>query len=287
MGTVRNAIQRYEVVLIGTLAASSAKTYMSRLRFAADRLPDSLSAVQLWHLEAVVATYRETRQPNTVALFVTVVKSFFAWCVDVELLKKDPALRLKAPKRTKWQPRALSAAAIDALLESIHTTTDSQDWRQVRNETIVRVMLFAGLRRAEVVQLMWEDVDMPGRALHVTGKAGKRRVLPLHSSLLRYFQALQQFGCVSGAIFSPHRGSELPLHPYTVNIVFQRWIVQRLGVAITPHQLRHSFATRLIERGASLDEVRDLLGHESLATTQVYVATSPERLRAAIERLTE
>lgn len=197
MGTVRNAIQRYEVVLIGTLAASSAKTYMSRLRFAADRLPDSLSAVQLWHLEAVVATYRETRQPNTVALFVTVVKSFFAWCVDVELLKKDPALRLKAPKRTKWQPRALSAAAIDALLESIHTTTDSQDWRQVRNETIVRVMLFAGLRRAEVVQLMW------------------------------------------------------------------------------------------IERGASLDEVRDLLGHESLATTQVYVATSPERLRAAIERLTE
>ena len=281
------ALQRYERVLSGYLSPSSVKTYRSRLTFAASFLAGrDLDRITLVDLEDLLATYRETRKANTSALMTTVLKQFFAWCVDVELLTKDPAAKLKAPRRTKWQPRALSAAAIDALLDSIHATTNSTNWRQVRNEALVRLLLFAGLRRAEAAGLMWADVDLPGRMLTVTGKGEKTRPIPLHTSLVDSLQRLQGLSAqIDGAVLARECTDSNPLHPYTINVIFKKWIVKRLGFNVTPHRLRHSFATRLIERGAQLDEVRDLLGHESIATTQVYVYTSAERLRTAIDRL--
>lgn len=285
MTTLNQALVRYERVLKGRIAASSVKTYRSRLRFAAEHLTGhTLGRITLADLEDLLATYREERSANTTALMATVLKQFFAWCVEVELLTKDPALKLRAPKRTKWQPRAVSAEQIDLLLAAITADCTTADWRLVRNESIVRIMLYAGLRRAEVADLRWPDVDLPGRAVRVVGKGGRARTLPLHHSLCQHLTRLQDAtGRDYGAVFARQDGT--PLHCYTINMIFQRWIVGELGFAITPHRLRHSFATRLIERGAALDEVRDLLGHESIATTQVYIATSPERLRAAVERL--
>lgn len=286
MTTLRDAIQRYRNVLEVTHRPESVKTYLCRLRFLKNNLGEDtlLTEISLAMLEQALATYRKPRKPNTVALAVTVWREFFVWCDDVGLRGGSPAARLRAPKRTKWKPRAMSEAAIEELLRRIRADIDVSNWRDIRNESIVRLLIVTGLRRAELAGLEWQDVDLLGALVTVEGKGGKKRTIPLSKTALHILQRLQAAQARHyGAVFAKKDGTRL--HTYTINAIFQRWCQQKLGIVVTPHVLRHSFATMLVERGASLDEVRDLLGHESIATTQVYVHTSMERLRKAVNRL--
>jgi integrase/recombinase XerC len=286
MTTIQEAMTRYRNVLEVTHAKTSIKTYMSRLRFLVNELGDTfdITELRLLHLERSLANYKKTRSNNTTALCVTVWREFCAWCHDVEILPTNPALRLRAPRRTKWQPRAMSEAALQDLLQRMHADVDSSDWRQLRNEIMVRFLVWTGLRRAEIAALSWSDVDIDGALLSVVGKGNKRRTIPLTRTGISLLCKLQQLqGRNYGAIFAKADGTSM--HPYTINIIFQRWIQTGLGVPITPHVLRHTFATMLVDRGAALDEVRDLLGHESIATTQIYINTSLARLRKAVEKL--
>lgn len=282
---LNEAVGRYRRVLIGRMAASSAKTYASRMRYLVSTLRSetALEDIRLPHLEEVVATYRASRAPNSTALLVTALKQFFSWCVEVELLDKDPSIKLRAPRRTPWLPRSLSEAMAQSLLTAL-TTRQTSNWRDLRNEALIRVLLYTGLRRAEIAALQWSDIDIAGRVVTVNGKGGRLRRLPLHPLLPGVLIRLQTAqGRSYGAVFASQEG--VALHPYTINAIFRRWVKRRTGIAIGPHRLRHSFATFLVERGASLDEVRDLLGHVSVVTTQGYVAMSAERLRGAVERL--
>lgn len=284
--TLTDALNRYRNVLDVTVAPSSARTYTFRLRWCVKELGPrrEVHTVTLADLETLLAGYRAGRRPNTVALLVTCLKQFFTWCAEVDLVVNNPASRLRAPRRTKWQPRAISEAAARELLERLKEPPDSEDWKSIRNEVLVRCMVFTGLRRAEAAGLRWEHIDFAGGWIDVLGKGDKWRRVPLLGALVGPLRRLQAvYGRSWGAVFSKEDG--LPMHPYTLNVIFKRWITERAGVHITPHKLRHTFATMLVEHGASLDEVRDLLGHESIATTQVYVNTTPERLRAAVERL--
>lgn len=286
MSTLHDAILRYRDVLLVTHAPSSVKTYMSRLRFLKNDLGEdqNLTEISLRHLETALANYRKPRSANTTCLAVTAWREFFAWCVDVELLARSPAARLRSPRRTKWKPRAMSEEALEELLRRIRAELDTSDWRQVRNESIVRLLVVTGLRRAELASLDWSNVDLAGQLITVTGKGSKKRTIPLTRTALTILTQLQSVqGRTYGAVFAKEDGTKL--HPYTINMIFRRWCQQGLGIDVTPHVLRHTFATMLMERGAALDEVRDLLGHESLATTQIYVNTSMERLRKAVDVL--
>lgn len=286
MSTLREAITRYRHVLEVTHRPESVKTYMSRLRFLQKEIGKEiiLTDISLAMLETALAVYRKPRAANTTALAVTVWREFFTWCVDVELCSTNPASRLRAPRRTKWKPRAMSEEAVEELLKRVQSDIDSSDWRTIRNECMVRLLIVTGMRRAELASLEWETIDLYGALMTVTGKGGKQRLIPLNHTALAVLRQLQHCqGRSKGAVFAKEDGSRL--HTYTINAIFRRWVQQGLGIQITPHVLRHTFATMLMERGASLDEVRDLLGHESLATTQVYVKTSLERLRKAVDRL--
>lgn len=285
MSTLGQAIARYERVIGSTLAQSSVKTYRSRLAFLSNAIGTQtpLSEIGLADLENITANYRKKRAANTTALFVTAIKQFFVWCVDVELLARSPAARLRSPRRQHRVPRALSEAKLRDLISHMDAGINSEDWREVRNHTLVLFLIQTGLRRAEVAMLKWSDVDLSGRVMLVTGKGEKQRRVPLYFGLVPRLERLREVqGRNWGAVFAKEDGT--CMHPYTLNVIFQRWIQAELGYDITPHVLRHTFATLLIERGATLDEVRDLLGHQSIATTQVYVTTSAERLRGAIER---
>lgn len=286
MNTLAQVITRYRKVMQANYAAGTVTAYMCRLRFLERHIGSmtDLTDITLADLEGCIAEYRQGRRNNTVALAVTVYKAFFQWCQDVELLPRNPAGRLRSPRRNKWQPRALSEASALQLLDLLKTMPQPERWKDYRNEVLVRVLIFGGLRRSEAASLSWEDIDFAGQWIHVIGKGNKKRTIPLLSSLAPHLQTLRTLtGCATGAVFTKDNG--LKMHPYTINMIFKRWIVERVAVYVTPHMLRHTFATLLINRGANLDELRDLLGHESVSTTQVYVDTYPERLRGAVEKL--
>lgn len=284
--TLTAALERYRDVLAVTVSPSSARTYTFRLRWCVKELGPNriVDDVLQPDLERLLASYRNGRRPNTVALLTTCLKQFFAWCEEVEIIARNPAQRLRAPRRTKWQPRALSEAAMLQLLGRLTQPPDSDDWKAVRNEVLVRLLVFSGLRRAEIAGLKWDDIDFAGGVIDVLGKGEKRRLVPLLGTLVAPLRRLQDvYGRAWGYVIS--KGEGLGMHTYTINAIFTRWVKAQTGMSITPHKLRHTFATLLVEKGASLDEVRDLLGHESIATTQIYVKTSTERLRSAVDRL--
>jgi len=143
-------------------------------------------------------------------------------------------------------------------------------------------MLFGGLRISEAAALRWRDVDLEGRYLVVRdGKGGKDRSVPLHPILLAELAAEPPHRpnwAVAGKVDGSGMAVKSMAH------IFERWL-PALGLAISAHQLRHSFATELLRKRADIREIQELLGHESLETTQRYLALDPERLRAAVELL--
>lgn len=266
------------------MSAGSVKAYRSRLRYLRRFSERELENIRLVDIQDLVAAYRKGRSNATTRLMVSAVRSFFDWCEAVEYLEHSPAKRLKAPPRDQHVPRALSRSTSEQIITICEKALSSGGWRDVRNATLILALLLAGLRRAEATSLRWRDIDLGGKVLIVMGKGRKERRIPLHGRLTEALQKLRRCQRRSGSVFCREDGE--PLSLTAVNqIIFGEWLEPRLGQHITPHQLRHTFATLIVECGGSMDEVRDLLGHNSVATTQVYVAKNPERLRAAVERL--
>ncbi|MCS7188285.1 MAG: tyrosine-type recombinase/integrase [Bacteroidia bacterium] len=180
--------------------------------------------------------------------------------------------RLRSPKLPQNLPKALSESTLLAALEVLGNNTG--DFSQVRDALAVELLYGCGLRRVEAVQLRLHQVHLDQGQLHILGKGSKWRVIPLYphlGSLIRRYLTL--------------RASLKPEHDYLLctdagkpfyPMALYR-LVKRIGTH--PHALRHSFATHLIQKGANIQAVRELLGHASLATTQKYLAITPEELR--------
>lgn len=289
MDTVGSALARYERVLIGKRAESTVRTYMHRLRWATEQMGATrpLTDVRLLDLEELLAAYRAERATNTAAHLVSVLRGFFSWCVLVELLERSPAARWQGPRRTKPAPKGFSEAALIDLLNRLLAGTTPADWREQRNEALVWFLVCVGARRAEAAALCWPAVDLLGQRLTLLGKGEKKRTVPIYSHLMPRLVALKaSCGTSDGAVFPRDKHNGRTLHPYTINVLFQRWIVARLGVKLTPHVLRHTFAQLIMEEGGQLSEVQELLGHENIATTRLYYGKTPEKqLRVAVERL--
>jgi integrase/recombinase XerC len=236
------------------------------------------------HLEQVVIAYRKGRKPATVGLLVSALHGLFEWAVDEGHLEHSPAARIKAPPRGSYLPRALSKSTAVLISETCIDALRSTDWHDVRNAAFVLLLRYAGLRRAEAQGLTWRDVDMSGRMLTVMGKGSKERRIPMHGSVAAALSRLGTLRGHRGHVFAKENGDPLSLTAIN-QVIFDEWLCPRIEEHVTPHQLRHTFATLLVEQGAQLDEVGALLGHTSISTTQVYVECSTERLREAIRRL--
>jgi site-specific recombinase XerD len=143
-------------------------------------------------------------------------------------------------------------------------------------------MLFSGLRLSEAAALRWCDVDLEVRELMVVdGKGGKDRVVPLHPALVEELCQVRS-PKPSWAVLGQRDGK--PLTHKSLAHIFERWLAD-LGIRITAHRLRHSFATEMLRHGADIRAIQDLMGHTSLETTQRYLALHNEQLRGAIEKL--
>lgn len=217
---------------------------------------------------------------STVNTALSALKSFFRFAKARELVQKNPTTGLTGPKKRKPLPHFVREEQMDELLDEAECNDNINN---VRVRTIIILLYEAGLRRAELTNLNDTDVDFAAMQLKVTGKRNKQRMVPFGEELAAQLKMYidmrnEQLPRNTEALIVDKKGNRM-----TGNQVYAL-VRKELGKVTTlkkrsPHVLRHSFATALLNNGASLEGVRQLLGHESAATTQIYTHTTFEQLK--------
>ncbi len=226
----------------------------------------------------------------TISRKLAAVRRYFGWAVRQGLVGEDPTAGLSAPAGESRLPRVLRADELAQLLDESDGRTSGQDPAVIaRDDTVLELLYGSGLRVAELCGLDTDSVDLPGRRLTVWGKGEKQRVVPIGEpcaeALARWLGAGRSgySSNLSGTVDEPsalfHNAAGKRMGPRDVRRILDR----RSPVPTHPHALRHTFATHMLDGGADLRVVQELLGHSDLATTQVYTHVSRERLRNVYE----
>lgn len=224
---------------------------------------------------------------STIARRVSAVKSFSQWCHRNELLPVDSLSRLSAPKKPRHLPRVVTQLAMDDLLANLASRANSDDPVALRDLAIWELLYSSALRVSELVSLRPESFDWVDGTVRVMGKGSKERVVPVgipaQQALLAYAERARPVLFREGTpanFFVGARGGALTTR--TVYRVVSDIIGEIPGSGPKgPHTLRHTAATHLLDGGADLRSVQEILGHASVGTTQIYTHVSSERLRAA------
>lgn len=241
---------------------------------------DAWETTETDHLRAFLAERAETVGRRSVGRTTSVLKSFFAWLRRRQGITTNPADPLHIPK----YPRALPRALPEKALAEAFLPRQVDGLGAARDRALMEVLYGSGLRASESVGLDWRDTDLARGLVHIReGKGGKDRIVPLSQpaaqalTRLRAILATQGGAPAKSPVFLNLRGTRLS--PRSVGRIVQAWL-DRSGFAhVTPHALRHSCATHLLDSGADLRSIQDLLGHASLATTQRYTHVSLGQLR--------
>lgn len=218
--------------------------------------------------------------PASVNRKLSTLRTFYKYLRLTGVVESSPAALVKGPKKPKPLPYFVRESDMDNILDN-HDFGDG--YKAVRDRAMMAVFYEAGLRLAELVSLDVHDVDMPSRLIKVTGKRSKQRIIPfgpdLESILTEYLSAREEFaGTADGPFFLGTGGGRIPRHQVylTVHDVLSR--ESDVGKK-SPHVLRHSFATSMLNNDAGLESVRELLGHDSVATTEIYTHTTFKELQ--------
>ncbi|HXD07814.1 MAG TPA: site-specific tyrosine recombinase XerD [Burkholderiaceae bacterium] len=212
---------------------------------------------------------------------LTVFKRYFRWALREHLLKEDPTLRLTRAKQPMRVPKTLSEAQVEALLAAPDVDTPLG----LRDRAMLELMYASGLRVSELVTLKSVHVGLNEGALRVTGKGAKERLVPFgeeaHAWLRRYLDEargaiLKEHGC--DALFVTVQGAGMTRQMFW-QLVKKHARTAGIDAPLSPHTLRHAFATHLLNHGADLRAVQMLLGHADISTTQIYTHVARERLR--------
>lgn len=199
---------------------------------------------------------------------LSALRGFFAYLKEHDLAERDPMRTLRGPSAPRSIPRALSVEAVNVLFETAACGDDP-----VRDTAVLELLYGCGLRISELVGLSWENVDMEERWLIILGKGNRERRVPFGTYAQKALLALKnQTGQESGFVFAGRKGKSLTVR--TVHRTIAKLAAAGALDGVTPHVLRHSCATHLLERGADLRFVQEFLGHENMATTQIYLTIS-------------
>lgn len=213
---------------------------------------------------------------STVARKTAAIKSFCHFLLGEGLTPADPAANMASPKVDKYMPRAISPMEVARLLEQPYKNKLSGPERPeaLRDRAMLETLYATGMRVTELVSLDVSDVDLSAGKVRCAGKAGRERVVPVRESAVRSLQDYLADGrpaIVLGddtALFLNHRGNRLTRQGFW--LILKSYAQQANIRDITPHTLRHSFATHALKHGANLRDVQQMLGHVSISTTQVY-----------------
>ncbi len=222
---------------------------------------------------------------RSIARKLACLKSFFQFLAKRKIVETNPTANIQSPKLDKLLPTVLTEDAAAALME----TPDGGTPEGIRDRAILEMFYGTGIRLSELIGLNWQNVSFADSTIKVKGKGSKQRIVPIGRKAAR---ALKDYSDVrrqllndgytdtthGEAVFISSRGKRLS--PKSVNVLMNRYVGRVSEIKKkSPHVLRHSFATHLLDRGADLRAVKELLGHESLSTTQVYTHVSVQRLK--------
>jgi integrase/recombinase XerD len=213
---------------------------------------------------------------------LTVFKRFFRWALREHLVTEDPTLRLRNAKQPLRVPKSLSEAQVEALLAAPDVATPLG----LRDRAMLELLYASGLRVSELVTLKTVQLGLAEGALRVMGKGSKERLVPFgeeaHAWLTRYLKEARAAildGQASDALFVTARGGAMTRQMFW-KLVKRHALAAAIDAPLSPHTLRHAFATHLLNHGADLRAVQMLLGHADISTTTIYTHVARERLRA-------
>lgn len=220
----------------------------------------------------------------TIRLRFAAYRSFYKFLVHRQGFPKSPVAEVELPKADKPLPIVLNLTQIEELLalplKSEHGK-QAPSWMPLRDAAILELFYSSGLRLAELTALDLDQIDYPSETVRVMGKGSKERLVPIGSFAMK---ALQNYRSAAKVQEGPLFLSKLRkrLSSRSINNILKKYLAQSsIAFNVTPHKLRHSFATHLLDHGADLRSVQSLLGHASLSTTQIYTHVTKERLKEA------
>lgn len=224
---------------------------------------------------------------KTFRLYRQYLKTFFDWCHLSGYVESNPVMPIERPRLPQSLPRCLSHSEAQRILYSAGAALWRDDLQRTRAEAIIATFLMTGLRRGELLRLRRADLDMESGILTVRGGKGRKdRSIPVHPrlapTLRRHFAETARTGHRSEWVFSSIRsGSRLTAK--NLYAILKR-IARKAKVKFTPHMLRHTFGRELVEANFNIYKLKEVMGHASVATTQSYVALSPQNIKASFEQ---
>ncbi len=250
-----------------------------------------IADVGIFELRGWLAAQRNAGLSSaTIARRATAIRTFFAWAQVTNIIELDPASGLVIPKVSKKLPHVLAQSQASDAMDRVQLRADDDSPVHVRDVAILELLYATGIRVGELVGLEIDDIDRSRRTVRVIGKGNKQRVVPYgggaEAALDKYLTNArpQLVKSESGAaVFLGARGKRIDQRVVRTMV---HDVLQSLGGSpdLSPHGLRHSAATHLLEGGADIRAVQEILGHASLATTQLYTHVSMDRLRSVFEQ---
>lgn len=291
---ITDLLEPFAAALLGRkLSARTVETYVKSVRLFVTWLGEEATIAEITSERIMVYQADQRRKASaTIGKYLCAIRAFCRYLIRAKLRADDPTLDVVWPKRVPPLPRALSSGELEILETALAQPLPALDTKlrrcRMRDRLSVLLMLYCGTRLTETINIRWRDIDLANRTLTVaaaTAKGAKGRVVPLHERVAEELALVplkdrKPLACVVG------RKNGTPLSVKTLPHLFEpRGWLGGLGLAISAHMLRHTFATQLLWNGANLREIQYLLGHASLATTERYLMLELKQKREAVDKL--
>lgn len=237
---------------------------------------DEFSKIARNHINYYIKELHDKKYtPTSVTRKIAAIRGWFRWLSANEIVQNDPSLSVELPKLTKKLPKVISVAEIENILKNHLTDIES---------AVLELLYGAGLRVSELVNLELNNIDMSARYVRCIGKGSKERIIPVGEKAIKALKTylkkrelvIKKFRLDTKKLFIKDNGSAVTRQDVYVFISKQGELLKK---HISPHTLRHSFATHMLENGADLRVVQELLGHSDVSTTQLYTHVSKKRLK--------
>ncbi|PRY10692.1 integrase/recombinase XerC [Pontibacter ummariensis] len=256
--------------------------YLQQVYEITDAAEADHTIIRSWILTLV----QQNIKPRSINRKIACLRSYYRFLLAQQQIKVNPMLRIKAPKASKKLPAFVEEASFNSLLDSF---TFEENFEGQRDRLILEFLYGTGIRLAELIGIDHAAIDLHAKTVRVLGKGNKERVIPINDSLITSIRSYlehkkrEHSDNYSEKLLVTNRAR--PLYPKFVYRVVKKYIsLITTSEHNSPHVLRHSFATHLLNKGADLNAIKDLLGHSSLAATQVYTHNSIEKLKSIFEK---
>ena len=261
------------------LSNNTLKSYQNDLKDFDTYFHGNLQNVSYKDIQKYLSTIQE-KNTRTISHYITVINSFYTFLVNDNIISKNPCVNIKSPKLPKTLPTFLTEEEVDKLLN-----INCQTPYDYRNKAMLEILYATGLRISELCNLKITDVDINNSLVRVFGKGRKERIIPVSDYALSYLEKYVRFyrneilrEKTSDYLFISNSKTQISRQGFFKIIKKE---CNRAGIEknVSPHVLRHSFATHLLKHGADLRVIQELLGHEDISTTQIYAHLVNEKIK--------